>query len=43
VFAHPAVVELVNLQEDGGQAKRYQVRQIATLVHRYDLKLEGIE
>lgn len=22
VFAHPAVVELVNLQEDGGQAKR---------------------
>ncbi len=41
VFAHPAVIELVNLQEDGGQAKRYQLRQVATLVRRYDLELEG--
>lgn len=40
VFAHPAVAELVNLQVEGGQAKRYQVRQVAALVRRYDLRLE---
>ena len=40
VFARPGVAELVNLQADKGQAKRYQVRQIATLVRRYDLHLE---
>lgn len=43
VFAHPEVQELINLQADGGQAKRYQVRQVATLVRRYALKLEGVE
>lgn len=41
VFAHPAVAELVNLQQDAGQAKRYQVRQVAALVRRYDLELEA--
>lgn len=40
VFAHPGVAELVNLQDDGGQAKAYQVRQIASLIRRYDLSLE---
>ncbi|HUG74977.1 MAG TPA: type II toxin-antitoxin system HicA family toxin [Acidimicrobiia bacterium] len=40
VFAHPEVVELVNLQVERGQAKRYQVRQIGALVRRYDLRLE---
>jgi hypothetical protein len=40
VFAHPAVAELVNLQEERGQAKRYQVRQVALLIRRYDLRLE---
>lgn len=32
--------ELVNLQVERGQAKRYQVRQVARLVRRYDLPLE---
>lgn len=41
IFAHPEIVELVNLQDDGGQAKRYQVRQVMALVRRYDLGLEG--
>lgn len=41
VFAHPAVAELINLQEESGQAKRYQVRQVASLIRRYDLRLEG--
>lgn len=40
VFARPGIPELVNLQEEKGQAKRYQVRQVATLVRRYDLTLE---
>jgi len=34
------MTEIVNLQEDGGQAKPYQVRQIGTLIRRYDLNLE---
>lgn len=40
VFARVGVTELVNLQEEKGQAKRYQVRQIVTLVRRYDLHVE---
>jgi predicted RNA binding protein YcfA (HicA-like mRNA interferase family) len=40
VFAHPDLAELVNLQVERGQAKRYQVRQVASLVRRYDLLLE---
>jgi hypothetical protein len=39
VFAREGVIELVNLQQDKGQAKPYQVRQIVTLVRRYDLQL----
>lgn len=41
VFAHPTIVELVNLQEVKGQAKRYQVRQVAELARQYDLRVEG--
>ena len=40
IFARPGVTELVNLQEAGGETKPYQVRQVATLVRRYDLVLE---
>lgn len=40
VFARSGMPELVNLQEEKGQAKRYQVRQIVTLVRRYDLHVE---
>jgi hypothetical protein len=40
VFVHPSIVELVNLQEVGGQAKPYQVRQLLRLVERYNLTLE---
>ena len=40
VFAHPDLAELVNLQVERGQAKRYQVRQVASLVRRYNLPLE---
>ena len=40
VFSLPGSTQLVNLQEEKGQAKRYQVRQVADMIRRYDLKLE---
>ncbi len=40
VFAHPEVRELLNLQEVGGQAKPYQIRQFLRLVERYALSME---
>ena len=40
IFVHPEVRELVNLQEVGGQAKPYQIRQFLRLVERYNLQLE---
>jgi predicted RNA binding protein YcfA (HicA-like mRNA interferase family) len=41
VFVHPTLRELVNLQEVGGRAKPYQVRQLLDLVERYNLQLDG--
>ena len=40
IFVHPEVPELVNLQEIGGKAKPYQIRQFLRLVELYDLELE---
>ena len=40
IFIHPAIPELVNLQEVRGEAKPYQSRQFLRLVERYNLKLE---
>lgn len=40
IFVHPAVPELVNLQNAGGDAKPYQIRQFLRLVERYNLQLE---
>jgi len=40
IFTHPDVGELVNLQEVGGQAKPYQIRQFLKLVEEYNLTLE---
>lgn len=40
VYARPGVDELINLQHEKGNAKLYQVRQLVTLVDRYDLRLE---
>jgi predicted RNA binding protein YcfA (HicA-like mRNA interferase family) len=39
IYTHPSVVELVNLQEVGGQAKPYQIRQFLKLVEKYNLTL----
>ena len=41
IFIHPDVPEPVNLQDVGGQAKPYQVRQVVRLAERYDLRVEN--
>ena len=40
ILVHPDVPELANLQDVGGEAKPYQIRQFLRLVERYNLKLE---
>jgi predicted RNA binding protein YcfA (HicA-like mRNA interferase family) len=40
IFEHPNVREILNLQNDKGQAKPYQIRQFLQLVEQYDLELE---
>lgn len=40
IFVHPNVPELVNLQNVGGEAKPYQIRQFLRLVERYSLRLD---
>ena len=40
IFTHPEIKELVNLQNVGGQAKPYQIKQFLRLVERYDLRME---
>jgi hypothetical protein len=38
MFARPGIPELVNLQNDRGKAKPYQVRAFLGLIERYNLK-----
>lgn len=40
IFVHSAIPELVNLQEQNGKAKPYQIRQFLDLVEEYNLQLE---
>jgi len=40
---HPAVTELLNLQNVNGRAKPYQVRQFLRLVEKHHLAMEGEE
>ena len=39
-FAHPLVVELLNLQAVAGEATPNQIRQVLRHVERYDLRME---
>ncbi len=41
IFIHPVARELVNLQNVGGKAKAYQVRQLLRLAEKYNLPLGG--
>ncbi len=43
IFARQGVRELLNLQEVGGKAKPYQIKQLLDLVERYNLSLGGEE
>jgi predicted RNA binding protein YcfA (HicA-like mRNA interferase family) len=43
IFVHSKVRELVNLQDVGGKAKPYQVRQLLEIVERYNLQLDAGE
>ena len=43
IFARQDVRELVNLQDVGGKAKPYQVKQLLDLVERYNLSIGGEE
>ena len=38
IVNHPGIHEMVNLQQLGGEAKPYQVRQFLRLVERYNLR-----
>lgn len=40
IFPRAGLPELVNLQDVGGQAKPYQIRQFLKLGERYNLPLE---
>jgi hypothetical protein len=40
VLARRGIPEQLDLQDRRGQAKPYQVRQLMSLVQRYDLKIE---
>ena len=43
ILIHPSIAELLNLQNVGGQAKPYQVKQLVRLIERYNLHLGGEE
>ncbi len=40
VFKHSSISEMLNLQEVGGEAKPYQIRQFLRIVERHNLRLE---
>ncbi len=39
IYTHPEVPELLNLQDVGGKAKPYQVKQLLQIMERYNLQL----
>jgi predicted RNA binding protein YcfA (HicA-like mRNA interferase family) len=43
IYTHPEIPELVHLQEVGGQAKPYHVRQFLRLEERYNPRLQDEE
>ncbi len=40
IFEHPGVPEILNLQNNKGQAKPYQIHQFLQLVEQYNLEME---
>lgn len=40
IYGRTGIPEQINLQEVGGKAKAYQIRQVLKLVERYNLQIE---
>ena len=40
IFKNANVAELINLQDENGKAKPYQIKQFLLLIEKYKLKLE---
>ncbi len=40
IFSHTELSEIVNLQNVGGKAKSYQVKQFIALIEKYNLQME---
>mgnify|MGYP001613567185 CR=1 FL=1 len=40
IYVRAEIPELVNIQNDKGKAKPYQIKQFLSLVEKYNLKLE---
>lgn len=43
ILAHAGIHESLNLQDVGGEAKPYQVRQMRRIIEQYNLRLENDE
>lgn len=43
IYSHSDVQELVNLQDNNGQAKSYQIKQLLQIIEQYNLKMEDKE
>ena len=41
IFTHPAVPELLNLQNVRGQAKPYQIKQLLQVAEKHNLNVRG--
>jgi len=41
IFRKPELVEKINLQKDGSNAKPYQVKQVRILILKYNLKVKN--
>lgn len=39
IYQHPDIPEMVNLQDVGGKAVAYQIRQVLKLIERQNLRL----
>ena len=40
IYKNTDVAELINLQDDNGKAKPYQIKQFLSLVEKYSLRME---
>ena len=41
MYKHTGIPKIMNIQDDKGQAKPYQIRQFLQLIKNYNLKLES--